>query len=176
MRVVIIILTVVTTFAVHGYGPYSGTVHNSDGEPIANVSVTDGRNVVKTDKDGNFTLKGWNKTHFITVTVPAGYQTDDYYIPVERKKKSYDFVLEKSDVTAQEDHCFIQISDTEIGEKGTGEWLDGVNDGYIYTLDLKTGKEINSKFAGSAVLGKEAITDSYIYAGTFDGCAVCFEK
>lgn len=52
----------------------------------------------------------------------------------------------------------------------------GANDGYIYTLDLKTGKEINSKFAGSAVLGKEAITDSYIYAGTFDGYAVCFEK
>lgn len=128
IRAVIIIVTVATTFAVHGYGPYSGTVHNSDGEPIANVSVTDGRNVVKTDKDGNFTLKGWNKTHFITVTVPAGYQTDNYYIPVERKKKSYDFVLEKSEVTSQENHCFIQISDTEIGEKGTGEWLDSVKE------------------------------------------------
>lgn len=40
-------------------GPYSGTVTERDGgAPLAGVSVTDGRNVVKTDENGQFTLKG----------------------------------------------------------------------------------------------------------------------
>lgn len=57
-------------------GPYSGTVTLAEsGEPVAGVSVTDGRNVVKTDENGEFTLQGWRKTRFITVTVPAGYWT-----------------------------------------------------------------------------------------------------
>lgn len=106
---------------------YTGTVTESGtGAPIANVCVTDGRNVVKTDENGEFKLSGWRKSHFVTVTVPSGYQTDNFYIPVGKFRESYDFTLEKSDLTAQENHCFIQISDTEIGENGAGEWLDNL--------------------------------------------------
>lgn len=110
-------------------GPFSGTVTESkSGAPISDVSVTDGRNVVKTDENGRFELNGWRKSHFITVTVPAGYETETYYIPVDKAAESYDFSLEKSDVTAQENHCFVQISDTEIGENGTGDWLEDVKE------------------------------------------------
>ncbi|MGN0536028.1 MAG: PQQ-binding-like beta-propeller repeat protein [Eubacterium sp.] len=106
---------------------YTGTVTESGtGAPIANVCVTDGRNVVKTNENGEFKLSGWRKSHFVTVTVPSGYQTDNFYIPVEKSRESYDFTLEKSDLTAQENHCFLQISDTEIGENGAGEWLDNL--------------------------------------------------
>lgn len=108
-------------------GPFSGTV-TENGNPVAGVSVTDGFNVVKTDEKGNFELDGWRKSRFVVITVPSGYQTDDYYIPVEKSTESYDFTLEKSELTAQEEHCFIQISDTEIGENGTGEWLDDIKD------------------------------------------------
>lgn len=108
-------------------GPFSGTVTDSaTGNPIANVSVSDGRNVVKTDKDGKFRLDGWRKSHFVTVTVPSGYETENYYIPVEKSKESYDFVLDKSKNAYGEKHSFIQISDTEIGEDGAGEWLDNL--------------------------------------------------
>lgn len=108
-------------------GPFSGTVTESGtGAPLANISVTDGRNVVKTDEKGRYELEGWHKSHFVTVTVPSGYITEEYYIPVEKSVESYDFALEKSELTAREDHCFVQISDTEIGENGTGEWLDDV--------------------------------------------------
>lgn len=110
-------------------GPFTGTViEGGTGAPLAGVCVTDGRNVVKTDENGSFELKGWRKSHFVTVTVPSGYQTDDFYIPVDDENKSYDFTLDKSELTAQTDHCFVQISDTEIGEGGTGEWLDAVKD------------------------------------------------
>lgn len=108
-------------------GPFSGTV-TENGSPVAGVSVTDGCNVVKTDEKGRFELEGWRKSRFVTITVPSGYQAEGYYIPVEKDTESYDFKLEKSELTAKEDHCFLQISDTEIGEKGTGEWLDAIKD------------------------------------------------
>ncbi len=108
-------------------GPYTGTVLDADsGAPIENVSVSDGRNVVKTDKNGAFTLKGYRKTRFITVTAPAGYTTEQYYILTDKATESYDFTLEKSDIPAGAAHSFLQISDTEIGEGGTGAWLDAV--------------------------------------------------
>ncbi|MGN0486866.1 MAG: PQQ-binding-like beta-propeller repeat protein [Acutalibacteraceae bacterium] len=114
-------------FAAANKGPFSGTVTDSStGKPIVDVCVTDGRNVVKTDENGNFKLKGWRKSHFVTVTVPAGYQTDAFYLPVDETKESYDFSLNPSEVTAKEDHCFLQISDTEIGESGAGEWLENL--------------------------------------------------
>lgn len=122
--IIIIAAAIIFSFCLHSAGEYSGRV-TAQGEALANVSVSDGRNVVKTDENGEFTLKGYKKTHFITVTAPAGYKTEHYYIPVEKSKKDgYDFDLEKSDIAAGEAHSFLQISDTEIGENGVGEWID----------------------------------------------------
>lgn len=110
-------------------GPYVGTVTNAEnGAPMANVSVSDGRNVVKTDENGAFSLKGYRKTRFITVTAPAGFTTEQYYIRTDKATKSYDFALSASAIPAGAAHSFLQISDTEIGENGTGEWLAAVKD------------------------------------------------
>lgn len=110
-------------------GPYVGTVTNAEnGAPMANVSVSDGRNVVKTDENGAFSLKGYRKTRFITVTAPAGFTTEQYYIRTDKAIKSYDFALSASEIPAGAAHSFLQISDTEIGENGTGEWLAAVKD------------------------------------------------
>lgn len=107
---------------------YSGTV-TADGKPISNVSVSDGRNVVKTDENGKFFLEGYRKTRFITVTAPAGYWTENYYISADKNKADgYDFDLQKSDIGEGSAHSFIQISDTEIGEKGVGEWINYLQD------------------------------------------------
>lgn len=122
--IAVIAAVAVLIIAFDGSKGYSGTV-TSDGEPMADVSVSDGRNVVKTDEKGNFYLKGYRKTRFITVTAPAGYQTENYYIPADKSKTDgYDFHLQQSDIKAGEAHSFIQISDTEIGENGVGEWID----------------------------------------------------
>ncbi|MDE6471107.1 MAG: PQQ-binding-like beta-propeller repeat protein [Eubacterium sp.] len=128
--IIIIAAAVIIFFCVRGSstGGYSGTV-TAMGEPLANVSVSDGRNVVKTDENGEFTLKGYKKTRFITVTAPAGYTTENYYIPADKNKSDgYDFNLEKSDIAAGEAHSFLQISDTEIGENGVGEWINYLKD------------------------------------------------
>lgn len=123
---VIVIAAVVLAIIFHNNGPYKGKVLDADGAPIAGVSVSDGRHVVKTDADGNFELRGWYETHFITVTAPAGYLAKTYYIRADKKIESYDFTLTKSEIPSGAAHSFLQVSDTEIGEKGTGEWLEHI--------------------------------------------------
>lgn len=119
----------VISLAATAKGTIVGTVtENGTNAPVAGVSVTDGRNVVKTDDNGKYEIKVWRKSHFIAITIPSGYETDSYYIPFDKVKESYDFSLDKSDVTSQTEHSFLQISDTEIGENGTGEWLDTVKE------------------------------------------------
>lgn len=117
---------------------YTGTVTDIEtGAPLKNISVTDGRNVVKTDDNGRFQLEGYSHTHFITVTTPAGYTTEEYYIPAADHMESYDFKLTKSEATAHTAHGFLQISDTEIGVDGanaTGGWVQ-----YVKKTAQKTG-------------------------------------
>lgn len=120
---VIVIAAVVLAIVFHNDGPYKGKVLDAGGAPVAGVSVSDGKHVVKTDADGNFELRGWYETHFITVTAPAGYLAQTYYIRADKKTESYDFTLTKSEIPAGAAHSFLQISDSEIGERGTGEWL-----------------------------------------------------
>lgn len=113
----------VTTIPCEGYVLEEGT-----NAPLANVSVTDGRNVVKTDSLGKFKLKGWHKAKFVVVTNPTGYWTENYYISINKDIKSYEFKLTKQqkDMT---DHTFVHLTDTEIGANGVGEkWMGKVKE------------------------------------------------
>lgn len=123
LSVLLIIAGVVLFFIFNSKGPFEGKVLESGSNtPLAGVMVTDGRNVVKTDDDGSFKLKGYYNSHFVTVTLPSGYSSDNFYIPVEKGKDSYEFYLDKDERTAAESHSFIQISDTEVGKDGVGDW------------------------------------------------------
>lgn len=110
-------------------GPFSGKVTDAvTGSPLTDICVTDGKNVVKTDHNGEFTLKGWRKSRFVSVTTPAGYTCRNYYIPVSKDTPKYDFLLTPDDRTKADTHSFIQISDTEVNEKGVGNWIDTLRD------------------------------------------------
>ncbi len=77
---------------------YSGYVLESGTDrPMANVSVTNGRDVVKTDENGMFKLDGWIKQRFITVTIPSGYWTEEYYLEIGKNTDGYDFYLDKKE-------------------------------------------------------------------------------
>lgn len=133
-KIALIVLIVIAGMAVLGgvatgiyFGvatiPVEGVVLEvGNNTPIANVSVTDGRNVVKTDENGKFKLGGWHKARFVTVTIPSGYWTEEYYQEIERNK-NYTFTLEKLD-NDQTNHTFMQVTDTEINEKGVGDWFN----------------------------------------------------
>ncbi|NLP48671.1 MAG: PQQ-binding-like beta-propeller repeat protein [Clostridiales bacterium] len=106
---------------------YKGAVYDENsGAPMANVLVSDGRNVVKTDADGSFALKGWAKTRFITVTVPSGYTTDEFYIPAKLGVKEYNFTLRERPISPDGAHDFLAIADSEIGAGGVGDWIHHV--------------------------------------------------
>lgn len=122
---ILVIALVILMFVLFKTDTVNGVVIDSETKaPLSNICVTDGRSVVKTDENGAFEISLWRKAHFITVTVPAGYSTENYYIKIDKSVDSYDFNLDKSEITANTEHSFIQISDTEIGENGAGEWLD----------------------------------------------------
>ena len=63
----------------------SGIVDKGD-KPLAGVMVTDGLNVVKTDKKGRFSLPGFEKTRFISITTPTGFETQQFYLSTKQKK------------------------------------------------------------------------------------------
>lgn len=116
---------------------FSGYVYEAGtNTPLAGVAVTNGHDVVKTDEQGRFVIDGWYKTRFITVTIPSGYWTENYYIETTRAKKGYDFYLDKQEKDLT-DHSFLQVTDTEINSEGAGAWVDEVRD---------TAKEENAAF------------------------------
>ena len=115
---------------------YSGYVTDGNGMPLEGVAVTNGRDVVKTDENGHYVMDGWLKDRFVTVTIPTGYWTEDYYMEVGDARDGYDFTLEKLDEDYT-NHTFLQVSDSEVGEDGVGEWIDNVK---------QTAEETNAAF------------------------------
>lgn len=99
----------------------SGIFDKGD-QPLAGVMVTDGLNVVRTDKKGRFSLPGFEKTRFITITTPAGFETKRFYLFTKENRKSYDFLLTESERTKSKEHSFVQITDTEV-TGGMGRWV-----------------------------------------------------
>lgn len=99
---------------------------------LQDVSVSDGLNVVSTDSDGTFRLLGHTRAHFLFITTPSGYKTDNaYYRPIETGRMEYDFPVYpcRNGILADGTHRFIHISDTEIrGKEGNQEWVDNLCD------------------------------------------------
>jgi|LGOV01.1.fsa_nt_gb outer membrane protein assembly factor BamB/predicted phosphodiesterase len=96
-------------------------IYESGETLLPGVKVSDGMHVVITSEKGEYILKGYNKTRFIYITVPAGYKTvDKFYTEIDDNKDSYNFGLVKHELTANSTK-FIQITDTEVAEYG--DWI-----------------------------------------------------
>lgn len=120
---------------------YTGRVYvdqNNNGifdkneKTLSNVCVSDGLNVVKTDKQGVYRLAGHERMRFVFITTPSGYKTNNaYYRHVRNGVTSYDFGVQpyNSHVKSDGSHSFIQITDTEIREtQGHDDWASNVRD------------------------------------------------
>lgn len=99
----------------------SGTLDKGD-KPLMGVMVTDGLNVVKTDKSGRFSLSGYKNTRFITITTPAGFKIQQFYLSTKDNRKNYDFLLSENERTKSKEHSFLHITDTEV-TGGLGRWV-----------------------------------------------------
>lgn len=163
MKTYILLLLILISTPV--FSTYKGTVYQTDNTksiPLEGVIVTDGRNVTKTDNNGEFTLPGYEKTRFITITTPAGYITDNFYLPIKHGNESYTFTLTKSDKTLSKTHSFLQITDTEV-HNGLGIWTTYLRDYIkneqpaflIHTGDIcyEHGMKIHAKAVNSQTMG-----------------------
>lgn len=97
-------------------------IFDKGNKPLAGVMVTDGLNVVKTDKKGRFSLPGFEKTRFISITTPAGFETQQFYLSTKENRESYDFTLTESQRTKNKEYSFVHITDTEV-TRGMGRWV-----------------------------------------------------
>ena len=100
---------------------YNGHVYNKiTSQPIPDLCVTDGRNIVRTDAFGAFSLPGWEKAHVISVCMLTCCHTDWFYL-IEGHTGDYEFHITPAETGAG--HTFLHISDTEI-TGGCGPWLE----------------------------------------------------
>lgn len=94
----------------------------STGKGIANVVVSDGRVVTKTDGRGDFEFVSSNDRDFVFVSLPSGYEiakqengSASFFKPIDKSKltMSVSFDLKKS-ANSDENHHFLLLSDTQI--------------------------------------------------------------
>ncbi|WP_143961250.1 calcineurin-like phosphoesterase C-terminal domain-containing protein [Litoribacter populi] len=95
---------------------------SSQGTGLANVVVSDGKNVVATKKDGTYELISSNDREFVFASLPAGYQipklqngSANYFHRLDKAKdeQEFHFKLEPT-VQSDENHHFMLLADTQI--------------------------------------------------------------
>lgn len=124
-----------------------GKVH-ADGKGIAGVSVTDGRTMVATDKNGRYEIISHPDAEFVYISLPAAYAfpTDKgiaaFYAPLPGKQGTVlnDFSLQKLE---QDDnrHVFVVWADTQMISKSDCEQLKKESVPDLQALVQSYGKE-----------------------------------
>lgn len=106
---------------------FSGKVINrKDNSPLSGIPVTDGRNVVFTDDDGQFLLPGWERAKIISLSLLT-QRHNDWYMPIEGHVGDFNFMVDLVN-NVGEDFCFLQTSDTEIENRPMNEWISYAKD------------------------------------------------
>ena len=91
----------------------------ADEPGLAQVAVSDGREVVLTDRQGEYRIEVANAP-FVFVVLPRGYRAlaHEFYRDLA-KPGAKDFALVDWPETRPDDVRFVQITDTHVGGKGT---------------------------------------------------------
>jgi len=123
--------SVITRGAQHPHKDFAGVtgrVH-SNGKGVQGVAVTDGKNVVLTDKNGRYTLPSNEVGEFVYISLPAGYAIPNnngiahFYRPISNKEGiNYDFELTRLSLDDRK-HCFVVWADTQMISEKDAEQL-----------------------------------------------------
>jgi len=101
------------------------------GKGIANVVVSDGYQVAKTDATGRYSFQSAFQAQFVFISLPAGYMIEkqrngsaDFYKKIEKQKNTYshNFVLEPTKESDHKHH-FIVWADPQIQKEEEAELL-----------------------------------------------------
>lgn len=103
-----------------------GYVTDDTKNPIAEVSVSNGYDVVQTDSKGLFSLKKTGKENFLFISTPSGFKTNTFFHRVVSGVETYDFTLEQVSYESAEFESFLHISDTETYTYTS--WINEIRD------------------------------------------------
>ena len=119
----LLVLFLVLGFGGNALAEYTGRVTGPEGKPMPGVAVSDGRNVVETDADGNYKLPGWDRAAFVFVSTPAGYrvQGNHFYQSTKQNTQVFNFELEAYPISAADEIRFAQVTDVETPH--LTEWI-----------------------------------------------------
>lgn len=106
----------------------------SDGKGIAGVVVTDGYNVVATDRYGRYEFPAHSNAEFVYISIPSGYAIPHengiarFYTKLDKtgNRQQLDFTLDKLNRT-DDKHAFIIWGDTQIQSKDDGHQLKTIS-------------------------------------------------
>ena len=107
------------------YKNLSGYVRYSSGSPIKGVAVSDGFQVVTTDKNGYYELKNVSSdTWYIYCSLPANVEvpTDEYGRPnffkkYESNTRQYDFTFKELSGGKESKFALLALADTQVGDQ-----------------------------------------------------------
>lgn len=101
----------------------SGTLRDTEGNPVADVIVSDGYSCVKTDSAGQYKMTRDSLARFVYYSVPADCEvpthsdndrTAFFYQPVTATQKVYDFTLKKLAGGKETSYKMIVIGDPQV--------------------------------------------------------------
>lgn len=99
---------------------FQGTVTSTeDGAGVADVCVSNGREVVQTGGDGRFTLDQRPEDRFVFLTVPSGFASTGAFYRRVGEDDGYDFSLRPDPASATSEFSFVQITDIHLSVDGT---------------------------------------------------------
>ncbi len=92
-------------------GLIQGCVATENGSRLGGVSVSNGREIVQTDKFGRYEIPCRPENRFVFITVPAGYAAvDRFYIDL-KTTDNFDFALQHHPKSGDASFSFVQITD-----------------------------------------------------------------
>lgn len=160
----------------------SGTLLDTEGQPVADVVVSDGYNCVKTDSLGRYHFKRDSLARFIFYTIPADCQvpthsetdhTACFYLPVSNKQKIYNFTLTRLPEGKEKKYKMIVIGDPQV-TNAYSPYYTSPDDNPVKKTDVERfttqtmvdiRRTINSLPKGTPVYGLSMGDDVQYYGG-----------
>jgi len=90
-------------------------IRDKNEEGIADVTLSDQVQVVKTDAKGHYEIRNSKGFGFVFISQPVGFSTPKWWHKITSEKSAYDFPLVSS--MAPTSFTFLHASDTHISEK-----------------------------------------------------------
>ena len=152
-------------------GLVEGKVVDANGQPIADVVVTDGYNFTQTDSLGRYELDtDPEKSRFVYISTPSDYQVactdgwnDQFYrrLDPEKRRSHYDFTLNKRE-KAISDFVYIAVSDPQVQDlKQFKRFQEETIPDLKRTINTFGGQEIHLMGLGDLVWDEMSLFEPY---------------